>query len=148
MADKPAATTYENDPLDLENWYPTLKKYTFKTTWIDLDRDTARAIYDSYQIVKGMGYQKALETLDKNKLKLLTKAAEDVQKAIDSLGDTTAGVFCRLSTRSPKDYALRAAKTTQILKQELANVKDDDEVGQVIAIIRYLRFLPIFNPLD
>jgi hypothetical protein len=52
--------------------------------------------------------------------------------------------FVRLSTRSPKDYALRTAKTKKILSDLLQNIDEGDEVNEVRADICHLRELFIF----
>lgn len=43
-----ALQTFEEDPFDFENWYPSLSKFTFKSTFIPLFEDEAIAIRDNF----------------------------------------------------------------------------------------------------
>jgi hypothetical protein len=63
--------------------------------------------------------------------------AKLIDEGIEKLNCHGKPVFVRLSTRSAKDYALRATKTRKILEEELGKFPEDDEVGQVIAITRF-----------
>lgn len=108
------------DPLDLENWYDALQEWTFPTVFLELRHEELEAICQARDGKKG-----ALERL---------AALEE------RLGEVLppAGAFVRLSTRSAKDWCLRAERTVILFRQEreaLVGVADENTVD-VIALVR------------
>ena len=110
------------DPLDLENWYELLAEHTFQTTFLSLTTDELVAITDQH---------------DKKRTTGLERVYEECHRLIDP----EKGAFVRLSTRSAKDWALRAERTKKVYATELESISDlecdgIEDVRQVIAIIR------------
>jgi hypothetical protein len=107
--------TTEVDPLNIENWYSNLEKFTFETKFISISQETAQAFLNFYDDPKG-------KSKFTNKDKILL---EKLEEELDSFIDRKIGSFIRLSTRSPKDSALASPKLENLMKQYLNSLNND-----------------------
>jgi hypothetical protein len=75
----PKVDSIQHDPIDVEGWYPTLKKYTFKTEFVDLTESQAKAItkaYDAYGKVANKGFEVTISKKETKKLTEVLSTAE------------------------------------------------------------------------
>eukprot|EP01089_Gocevia_fonbrunei_P015536 TRINITY_DN4566_c0_g1_i1.p1 TRINITY_DN4566_c0_g1~~TRINITY_DN4566_c0_g1_i1.p1 ORF type:complete len:249 (+),score=45.03 TRINITY_DN4566_c0_g1_i1:103-747(+) len=133
----------------VDYWYPYIASETFNTSFITLNSDEAKAMYDYRE-----NQLKSLEKRDKTKgtlfwdldgffdemtteqypfnIKYLNKQAQDTQisllKSIETALDSaikpylkSGGAFIRLSTRSPKDAVLKTKYIRTLIVEELEN---------------------------
>ena len=114
------------DPLDVGAWYPRIKQFTFATCFLSLSYKQCVSICDVYDGKRQLDDCKCLM---------------DLREQLKNVIDEKKGSFCRLETRSGKDWALRAERTTRIFESEmktlvktLPNASEDTQ--KVIAIIR------------
>jgi hypothetical protein len=107
--------TVEGDPLNIENWYSQLEKYTFETKFISISQETAQSFLNFYDDPKGKS-----KFTKKDKI-LLEKLEEELNAVIDG----KIGSFIRLSTRSPKDSALSSPKLENLMKKYLNSLNND-----------------------
>eukprot|EP01129_Flabellula_baltica_P008845 TRINITY_DN3541_c0_g1_i1.p1 TRINITY_DN3541_c0_g1~~TRINITY_DN3541_c0_g1_i1.p1 ORF type:complete len:328 (+),score=59.17 TRINITY_DN3541_c0_g1_i1:12-995(+) len=125
------------DPDDLERYYPYIQQETFNTIFFDLTKDQGQAIVDAYSILKHTKHDSIDQVLPDDILCHLKIVSDKIDAHLDVIGRPA---FIRLSTRSPKDYALKTEKTFGILEAELEGISSEDEVSQVIALIRVMSF--------
>eukprot|EP00040_Diaphanoeca_grandis_P029472 m.172694 g.172694 ORF g.172694 m.172694 type:complete len:684 (-) comp31698_c5_seq2:53-2104(-) len=90
----------ENIPFDIDNWYPSLKKWTFKTVFVPMSRAEARAIvrYQWMRYSSREGFDQTEN--DTTTLEALEKRLDDT---IYQESFSESGCFMRLCGRSAKD---------------------------------------------
>lgn len=102
---------------DLEAWYDRLAPYTFRTTFVSITPEEARAMLAAYRAKKrGSGAEASAEH------RALLAALENriAEAMVVLLGrDTERGVFAKLSSRSPKDSRLCEARALAKVKERL-----------------------------
>eukprot|EP00927_Polykrikos_kofoidii_P052155 TRINITY_DN4593_c0_g1_i1.p1 TRINITY_DN4593_c0_g1~~TRINITY_DN4593_c0_g1_i1.p1 ORF type:complete len:637 (+),score=90.33 TRINITY_DN4593_c0_g1_i1:31-1911(+) len=90
----------ENLPFDIDNWYPSLSRWTFETKFVPLSRAEARAIIRYYRVRFLGGRQSAkVDHVDVSALRGLENRIDGIIKAHFS----GCGCFMRLCGRSAKD---------------------------------------------
>lgn len=115
------------DPHDLENWYEPLREWTFETVFLELSERELELICDVHDG------------------KVLVAELDGLRARLEPLVGAE-GAFVRLSTRSAKDWALRAERTRALFEQERAALDLEGEcagssdVRDVIALVRAMSF--------
>ena len=130
---------HEGVPFEIEQWYPILKDYTFKTYFIPLEIEDAIAMSNFYE-EKYLSKNKLTQD-DINRIKNLEIK---IQKLIDLNPNLkSGGCFVRLSGRSPKDgepYNMQKIKNNyenNLLRYEkLYNLKKDSPQLKVLSFLR------------
>ncbi|MCY3414165.1 MAG: hypothetical protein INQ03_21145 [Candidatus Heimdallarchaeota archaeon] len=91
----------------IESWYPSVERYTIPTWFVSLTLHQVELLIAQYE------YYQELEEFD-----LTDPALQDLIRTIDKLEgvDFEAGIFVRLSTRSPKDSKIALVKGKQVLE--------------------------------
>ena len=102
------------DPLNIENWYSSLKEFTFETKFLEISAETAQSILNCYDDPVG----KKFTEKDKENLKKL-------EEEINEIINLQKGSFIRLSTRSPKDSALFSSKLEDLMRKNLKILNND-----------------------
>ena len=115
---------------DLEEWYEQLKELTFKTSLLAIDQTEAKAIRTKFwqKISKfsssNSSKNEFLEFSEADKILL------DLEEKIDDLLKSDFGssshVFCRLSTRSPKDSVLTSKEMDDNLQKFISFIPEGD----------------------
>ena len=129
---------HEGVPFEIEQWYPILKDFTFKTYFIPLEIEDAIAMSNFYE-EKYLSKNK-LTRDDINRIKNLELK---IQKLLDSNPNLkTGGCFARLSGRSPKDgepYNMQKIKNNyenNLIKYEkLYNLQKDSPQLKVLSFL-------------
>ncbi|KNC55677.1 uncharacterized protein AMSG_01947 [Thecamonas trahens ATCC 50062] len=98
---------------DLEAWYARLEGETFKTVFVPLSQDAARALMAGYEAQCGRA---SLSEEASAELEALTAS---IAAAMVDLG--ASNVFAKLSSRSPKDSTLCEARALDAIKAELGD---------------------------
>ncbi|KAL6050058.1 Cell division cycle protein 123 [Balamuthia mandrillaris] len=117
--------------VNLENWYPQLKEYTFETTFLNLSPEEARAIVSTYQQKQRQECGKEQAKAEEEELHLLSQLKERINNAIKAFvgGEgEDGGAFVRLSTRSPKDATIAGDKTMRLFEEELERMEQEEQV--------------------
>ena len=130
---------HEGVPFEIEQWYPILKDYTFKTYFIPLEIEDAIAMSNFYE-EKYLSKNKLTQD-DINRIKNLEIK---IQKLIDSNPNLKSwGYFVRLSGRSPKDgepYNMQKIKNNYennlIRYEKLYDLKKDSPQLKVLSFLR------------
>jgi hypothetical protein len=100
--------------VDLESWYPALEPFTFKTVFVPISPDEARAIVDEYRVIKSNGNQMNSSSSSND---VLVSLRQKISTAMASLGSKS--VFAKLSSRSPKDSRFCQDRAFNIVRAEL-----------------------------
>ncbi|KAL6078085.1 Cell division cycle protein 123 [Balamuthia mandrillaris] len=118
--------------VNLENWYPQLKEYTFETTFLNLSQEEARAIVSTYQQKQRQECGKEQPAAEEEEqLHLLSQLKERINDGIKAFvgGEgEDGGAFVRLSTRSPKDATIAGDKTMRLFEEELERMEKEEQV--------------------
>ena len=94
---------HEGVPFEIEQWYPIIKDFTFKTYFIPLEIEDAIAISNFYE-EKFLSNNNNSNKLTYEDIKRLKNLENNIQNIIDSNPNLKSkGAFVRLSGRSPKD---------------------------------------------
>lgn len=94
---------HEGVPFEIEQWYPILKDYTFKTYFIPLEVEDAIAMRNFYN-EKYLSTNKDIDKLNYEDITRLKTLENKIQNIFDSNPDLKSkGTFVRLSGRSPKE---------------------------------------------
>ena len=97
------AGRHEGFPFAIEQWYPILKDFTFKTYFIPLELEDAIAMSNFYQ-EKFLSDNKNLTKLSYEDVNCLKNLENKIQKIFDENPNLKSkGAFVRLSGRSPKE---------------------------------------------
>jgi hypothetical protein len=105
------------DLYNIDRWYYQCKDFTFKTNILSLTRDDAIVILQTYAkkilqlpyTIEQSEYERIYSTLHE-KIELCIK---------DVAGESSQGVFVRLSARSPKDSGFQTTRMKKLLKELL-----------------------------
>jgi hypothetical protein len=98
--------------VDIEAWYEALKDVTFRTEFVELSIEEARALVETYWTWKRSG-------ADDGPLPPLLEALEKrVAAAMEAL-ESPCGVFVKLSSRSPKDSRLCQGRALGLVQERL-----------------------------
>lgn len=119
----------------VEDWYGKLvaPPLTYKTEFLSLTMAQAKAIMNYYDAhAKAVPDAKKFTEQDKGALEQLTSL---VQEKINSCFEGKP-VFCRMSTRSPKDACMKRPEFVTILTQELQ--RQVDPKNDALAVIHTL----------
>jgi gamma-glutamylcyclotransferase (GGCT)/AIG2-like uncharacterized protein YtfP len=87
----------ENLSWDIDVWYPIVEEFTFKTLFLPLSKDEARAILAFHDV----SWRHVKQSLCEEEIFTLRKLERDIDSLLGGFGDHIA--FVRLSGRSPKD---------------------------------------------
>jgi hypothetical protein len=94
---------HEGVPFEIEQWYPILKDYTFKTYFIPLEVEDAIAMRNFYN-EKYLSTNKGINKLNYEDITRLKALEYKIQNIFDSNPNLKSkGAFVRLSGRSPKE---------------------------------------------
>ena len=128
--------------VDLEAWYAALEPFTYRTVFLPLSIQQARAmaaVYhklrrawrEAHSAVEDLGGMEAFvrerlsawrESGDADALTLAELQAV-IEGAMSELAASGGGVFAKLSSRSPKDSTIRQARAYDLVGARLAAVK-------------------------
>jgi hypothetical protein len=95
------------DPLNIENWYDSVKEYTFETEFIEISSLEAEALIAAYEDPNGKLGKYTIEY----KILLL-----HLEKTLDQFIDSKIGAFIKLSSRSPKDAVFKLPHLPQLIQ--------------------------------
>ena len=105
---------------DLDAWYDRLADFTYRTVFVALEQDEARAMVAAYAAQQAKKYTNRSnnEVVDNNNVDDGVDVPEALASLEQRLGDAMArselgggrGVFAKLSSRSPKDSTLCEAR--------------------------------------
>ena len=106
----------------LDRWYASLKEKTFKTEFLDITPDEARAIVKHW-----MKFFKDRNSDDPvpDEISIppdLKGLCDRIDRVIASLAPTGNGVFIKLSTRSPKDSHVAFQKARKIFDERVCSL--------------------------
>ena len=121
---------------NIENWYHNLKKYTIKTSFLDLSKDEALILIKLYE------NKYNLNSLSSSGLHLFHSLENRIDSEI-TLISSSKQAFVRLSTRSPKDSKKARDKRIQRYKEEINNVEHDDNKKTLVLLKSYLHGLRV-----
>ena len=94
---------HEGVPFEIEQWYPIIKDFTFKTYFIPLELEDGIAMSNYYE-EKYLSGNKNANKLTYEDIIRLKNLEKKIQNLIDSIPNLKSkGAFVRLSGRSPKD---------------------------------------------
>ena len=121
---------------NIENWYPYLKKYTIKTSFLDLSKDEASILIKLYE------NKYNLNSLSSSEVYLFHSLENRINSEM-TLISSSKQAFVRLSTRSPKDSKKARDKRIQRYKEEINNVENDDNIKTLALLKSYLHGLRV-----
>ena len=134
---------HEGVPFEIEQWYPVLRDYTFKTYFIPLEIEDAIAMSNFYE-EKYLSENKNSNKLTFDDINRIKNLEIKIQKIIDLNPNLkTKGCFVRLSGRSPKDgepYNMQKIKNNYennlIRYEKEYNLKKDSPQLKVLSFLR------------
>lgn len=130
--------------VDLEAWYAALEPFTYRTVFLPLSIPQARAMAAVYHRLRrawreghsAVGHQDlgGMEAFVRDRLSTwrasndadavaLAELEAIIEGAMSELAASGGGVFCKLSSRSPKDSTIRQARAYDLVGARLAAVK-------------------------
>jgi hypothetical protein len=129
---------HENNPFDIDQWYPVLKSITFKTFFLPLQFQEAIAIMHYYR--QRYLYRLELTYID---IYTLTNLEKKIQNFLNSNPILKSSAFFRLCGRSPKDgdpYSSKKVREDYYSNLEKVskfyNLDKNDPQTKVLAISR------------
>lgn len=135
--------------VDLECWYFALAQFTFKTEFIPLSPEEARAIVQQYHVLlhsesassPSSSLPSSTSVTDQHLSSLLSKISQTIsslsQASQSTLPDSKPfAVFAKLSSRSPKDSRLCEACALQSICDELLALSSDGQAVDANTIQR------------
>eukprot|EP00823_Brevimastigomonas_motovehiculus_P005894 TRINITY_DN4572_c0_g1_i1.p1 TRINITY_DN4572_c0_g1~~TRINITY_DN4572_c0_g1_i1.p1 ORF type:complete len:385 (+),score=50.97 TRINITY_DN4572_c0_g1_i1:80-1234(+) len=111
---------------DLENWYESLKAFTYPTVFLPITIEEGCALMRAHESLK-----KYASKRDDNDVKALDSLRTRLEKELKPFPD---GVFAKLSSRSPKDVAVKSSKTKEIFAHIRNESKQWDDNCALIAL--------------
>ena len=134
---------HEGVPFEIEQWYPILKDYTFKTYFIPLEVEDAIAMRNFYN-EKYLSTNKGLDKLNYEDIIRLKTLENKIQNIFDSNPDLKSkGAFVRLSGRSPKEgepydanKVIQNYENNLIKLEKMYNLKKDSPQLKILSFIR------------
>ena len=137
------AGRHEGVPFEIEQWYPIIKDFTFKTYFIPLEIEDAIAMSNFYE-EKYLPNNKDSGKLTQEDITRIKNLENKIQNLIDSNPNLKSkGAFIRLSGRSPKDgepYNMQKIKNNynnNLIKfEKLYNLKKDSPQLKVLSYLR------------
>ena len=134
---------HEGVPFEIEQWYPIIKDFTFKTYFIPLEIEDAKAMSNFYE-EKFLSNNKDSNKLTYEDIKRIKDLENKIQNIIDSNPNLKSkGSFVRLSGRSPKDgepYDSKKIKNNydnNLIKfEKIYNLKKDSPQLKVLSYLR------------
>ena len=137
------AGRHEGVPFEIEQWYPIIKDFTFKTYFIPLEIEDAIAMSNFYE-EKFLLNNKDSNKLTYEDIKRIKNLEIKIQNIIDSNPNLKSkGAFVRLSGRSPKDgepYDSKKIKNNydnNLIKfEKIYNLKKDSPQLKVLSYLR------------
>ncbi|PRP83186.1 hypothetical protein PROFUN_09350 [Planoprotostelium fungivorum] len=103
--------------VDIESWYHSLEEHTFQSAFVELSIEEAKALRSEYWNRKGGKSDSAQHTTT------ITGLKEKIESAIRTL--PSQEVFCKLSSRSPKDSLFARRKAFALVCQQLSSLKEE-----------------------
>ncbi|MDP2438635.1 MAG: ATP-grasp domain-containing protein [archaeon] len=107
--------------VDLESWYGNeLEPFTFRTVFVPLTQDEARGVMAGYSARQAEEQGKEGVALTTAQRQSLVELREKIAAGISELGAGDAGVFAKLSSRSPKDSRYCEARAFRMVVERLS----------------------------
>lgn len=116
------------DPLNIEDWYPKIKDFTFSTVILDLTPEEADSIISFKE-----------KKMNKDKQKILDRFEEKLEKNIDKKN----GAFIKFSSRSPKDAIKHLKEKFESSLQDLLQKFPDNR--NLCIVHAYHQALRVYN---
>lgn len=119
----------------LDRWYATLKDKTFKTEFLVLSPDEARAIVSHWE-----QYYRDRTSDDPEPDEASTTVPETLRNLCSRIDNVIAslsggnGVFIKLSTRSPKDSHIAFFKAQQLYKSRISDISAPSPNNKLILL--------------
>ena len=134
---------HEGVPFEIEQWYPIIKDFTFKTYFIPLEVEDAIAMSNFYE-EKYLPNNKNVNKMTYGDINCLKNLENKIQNLFDSNPNLKLkGVFVRLSGRSPKDgepYNMQkiiSNYNNNLIKfEKIYNLKKDSPQLKILSYLR------------